>query len=157
MLVGVQGGASGFFSGLGKGLLGAVVKPTAGLMDLTSKSAQAACETAKAGKKTDRIRPPRVNLGDGVLRNYDVRSAHGCDAMRRLREGSWKDHRYVGYCVLEKGQAVVVTDRHVCAHDSAGLVESWTCEIKELLEVKVLDKKVSLTVEAVRCVKTGNM
>lgn len=37
-----EAGASGFFSGLGKGLLGAVVKPTAGIMDLASKATEVA-------------------------------------------------------------------------------------------------------------------
>jgi vacuolar protein sorting-associated protein 13A/C len=90
-----QKGATGFFQGLGKGLLGAVVKPTAGLMDLTSKGAEAARDTAKAGTKITRVRPPRVSLGDGVLRLYDIRSAHGCEAMRRINQGAWKDERYV--------------------------------------------------------------
>lgn len=163
-----EGGASGFFKGLGNGLLGAVVKPTAGLSDLISKGAevrrarsthnhhvggaalpaalsdgtnvhprhvhpfsshssfpfswppplstasmplslsppstqqhlhcrcrahsqhvcksagipstasQAARDTSKtASSEPTRVRPPRVCTVDGVLRNYDSRSAHG--------------------------------------------------------------------------------
>ena len=45
-----EGGASGFFSGLGKGLLGAVVKPTAGLMDLASKATEVVSKTSKGSE-----------------------------------------------------------------------------------------------------------
>ena len=82
-----EAGASGFLSGLGKGLLGAVVKPTAGLMDLASKATEVVSKTSKGAAANKRLRPPRVCLGDGILRQYDARSAHGCDSMRRLRQG----------------------------------------------------------------------
>ncbi|KAJ1477081.1 hypothetical protein T484DRAFT_1631732, partial [Baffinella frigidus] len=79
-----EGGTAGFFSGLGKGILGAVVKPTAGLMDLTSKAAEGVRNTSRAGEMLRRVRPPRVHLGDQVLRNYDARSAHGAPSPLHL-------------------------------------------------------------------------
>lgn len=35
-----EGGVSGFFSGLGKGLVGTVTKPVAGALDFASETAQ---------------------------------------------------------------------------------------------------------------------
>jgi len=46
-----EGGTAGFFSGLGKGLLGAVVKPTAG-----------------AGAPPRALRAPSLPIGAGTLR-----------------------------------------------------------------------------------------
>jgi len=46
-----------------------------------------------------------------VLRPFDARSAHGCDALRRLRDGEWREHRYIGFCVRDAGEAVLVSDR----------------------------------------------
>jgi len=141
-----EGGASGFFSGLGKGLLGAVVKPTAGLMDLTSQAAEGVRNTSKSGDVTRRIRPPRVNLGDGILRHYDARSAHGCDAMRRLRDGAWKDHRYIGFCALDGTEAVLVTDKHVCLHNFNTHEEKWEVTVTAITQIGVNGTTVSLNV-----------
>ncbi len=35
---GAKSGASGFFKGVGKGMLGLITKPTAGVIDFTSQS-----------------------------------------------------------------------------------------------------------------------
>mmetsp|Transcript_45817 Transcript_45817/g.71794 ORF Transcript_45817/g.71794 Transcript_45817/m.71794 type:complete len:623 (-) Transcript_45817:24-1892(-) len=133
-----EGGATGFLSGLGKGLLGAVVKPTAGLMDLTSMAAEGVRDTTKSTEDVlKRVRPPRVNLGDGILRHYDARSAHGCDAMRRLRDGEWKEHRYIGFCALEGADAVLVTDKHVCMHHFENHEEMWEAGVTSISQVDV--------------------
>jgi len=142
-----EGGTAGFFSGLGKGILGAVVKPTAGLMDLTSKAAEGVRNTSRAGEMLRRVRPPRVHLGDQVLRNYDARSAHGCDAMRRLRDGEWKEHRYIGFCVLEDGEAVLVSDKHVCVHAFTNHEEKWAAAVSTVKDISVEGRVVSLSVE----------
>ena len=56
------------------------------------------------------LRPHRPRRAQ-VLRPFDARSAHGCDALRRLRDGEWREHRYIGFCVLDAGEAVLVSDR----------------------------------------------
>lgn len=140
-----EAGASGFFSGLGKGLLGAVVKPTAGLMDLASKATEVVSKTSKGSQLNKRLRPPRVSLGDGILRQYDARSAHGCDSLRRLRDGLWKEHRYIGFCVLEGTEAVLVTDRTLCVHCFNTHQVVWQVSVGAVESVSVTDRQVTVT------------
>jgi hypothetical protein len=58
---------------------------------------------------------------------------------------SYVSHRYVGFCVLDNSEAVLVTDRHVCVHEYLGLEEKWTCEVRELADVEVEQKNVMVT------------
>lgn len=68
----------------------------------------------------------------------------GCDALRRIRGGQWKDERYIGFCVLEGDDAVVVTDQRVCVHRFAGSGESWSCEIGQLVDASASGTKLVL-------------
>lgn len=99
-------------------------------------------KSAKGSQVAKRLRPPRVSLGDGILRQFDARSAHGCDSMRRLREGSWKDNRYIGFCVLDGSEAVLVTDKHVCVHCFNDHQVVWQVPIGKVGAVKVDNKQV---------------
>jgi len=46
-----EGGVSGFFSGLGKGLVGTVTKPVAGALDFASETAQTVREMASLSNR----------------------------------------------------------------------------------------------------------
>lgn len=46
-----EGGVSGFFSGLGKGLVGTVTKPMAGALDFASETAQTVRDMASANNR----------------------------------------------------------------------------------------------------------
>ncbi|XP_065141972.1 intermembrane lipid transfer protein VPS13D isoform X2 [Paramisgurnus dabryanus] len=60
-----EGGVSGFFSGLGKGLVGTVTKPVAGALDFASETAQTVRDMASInnGLSTQRVRKPRCCKG----------------------------------------------------------------------------------------------
>ena len=59
---GKKSGASGFMKGMGKGLVGAVVKPAAGVLDLASdvSSGIKASATGASAHRALRARPPRA-------------------------------------------------------------------------------------------------
>lgn len=46
-----EGGVSGFFSGLGKGLVGTVTKPVAGALDFASETAQTVRDMASLSNR----------------------------------------------------------------------------------------------------------
>jgi hypothetical protein len=58
--------------------------------------------------------------------------------------------RYVGFCVLENSEAVLVTDRHVCVHEYMGSQEKWTCEVRELADDVIDNRVVMLKTSAAR-------
>jgi hypothetical protein len=63
---GKKSGASGFMKGMGKGLVGAVVKPAAGVLDLASdvSSGIKATATGAGANRALRARPPRAPVYD---------------------------------------------------------------------------------------------
>ncbi|GIY47635.1 vacuolar protein sorting-associated protein 13D [Caerostris extrusa] len=74
----VQEGVQGFFSGLGKGIVGTVTKPAVGFLDFASGAASAMRDTSKGSSHSVlvRTRPPRVCVGSGgLLPRYSFQQA----------------------------------------------------------------------------------
>jgi hypothetical protein len=65
--------------------------------------------------------------------------------MRRLREGSWKDHRYIGFCVLEGSEAVLVTDKTLCVHCFTTHQVVWQVSVGSVGAVNVSERQVTVT------------
>lgn len=63
-----DGGAEGFFKGLGRGLVGAVVKPAVGVLDFASRTTEGIRNAPDAGEKIAPVRPPRHFPHDRSLR-----------------------------------------------------------------------------------------
>lgn len=70
-------GTAGFFKGLGKGAVGLIARPTAGLVDFASGSFDAVKRATELSEEVNRLRPPRALHGDGVLRPFCLREAEG--------------------------------------------------------------------------------
>lgn len=70
-------GVEGFFKGLGKGAVGLVARPTAGIVDFASGSFDAVKRAAEMSEEVNRLRPPRFLRSDGVLRPFCGRDAEG--------------------------------------------------------------------------------
>ncbi|XP_053136918.1 intermembrane lipid transfer protein VPS13D isoform X2 [Hemicordylus capensis] len=110
-----EGGVSGFFSGLGKGLVGTVTKPVAGALDFASETAQAVRETATlTGPRTqaERVRKPRCCRGpQGLLPQYSEGQAEGQEQLFKLTD-NLQDECFIAvenidsYCVLISSKAV---------------------------------------------------
>ena len=79
----------GFFTGIGKGIVGTVAKPAAGVLDLASGAA-AAVRGAARGKqyapKPVRLKRNCFDAG-GVLPSYSKSMAEGQDVLMRLNDG----------------------------------------------------------------------
>ncbi|XP_034479091.1 vacuolar protein sorting-associated protein 13 isoform X2 [Drosophila innubila] len=70
-------GVEGFFKGLGKGAIGLVARPTAGVVDFASGSFEAVKRATENTDEVKRLRPPRFQHYDNVLRPYCHREALG--------------------------------------------------------------------------------
>lgn len=69
-----KGGVSGFFKGLGQGIIGTVMKPAAGIVDAFSSTTSGIGLIAKkkvAKNLSKRSFPPKPFYKDKVLRPYD--------------------------------------------------------------------------------------
>uniref|UniRef100_A0A8C3R8D7 Vacuolar protein sorting 13 homolog A n=1 Tax=Cyanoderma ruficeps TaxID=181631 RepID=A0A8C3R8D7_9PASS len=70
-------GAAGFFKGVGKGLVGAVARPTGGIIDMASSTFQGIKKVADSSEDVISLRPPRFFGEDGVIRPYRLRDGTG--------------------------------------------------------------------------------
>uniref|UniRef100_A0A671VK20 Vacuolar protein sorting 13 homolog A n=1 Tax=Sparus aurata TaxID=8175 RepID=A0A671VK20_SPAAU len=70
-------GAAGFFKGVGKGLVGAVARPTGGIIDMASSTFQGIKRAAETSQDIESLRPPRFIHEDGVIRPYKEREGLG--------------------------------------------------------------------------------
>jgi len=90
---GKKGGAVGMLGGLGKGLLGVVTKPTAGLVDFTSQSLEGIRKVAVQEESVNRVRPPRRICR--LVMPYRLREAQCVMILRDLEKGKFADQRFV--------------------------------------------------------------
>ncbi|XP_039701227.1 intermembrane lipid transfer protein VPS13A isoform X3 [Pteropus medius] len=70
-------GATGFFKGVGKGLVGAVARPTGGIIDMASSTFQGIKRATETSDEVESLRPPRFFNEDGVIRPYRLRDGTG--------------------------------------------------------------------------------
>lgn len=70
-------GVEGFFKGLGKGAVGLVARPTAGLVDFASGSFDAVKRATELAEDVTRLRARRLMHADGVVRPFSTRQAEG--------------------------------------------------------------------------------
>uniref|UniRef100_A0A3Q3JC42 Vacuolar protein sorting 13 homolog A n=1 Tax=Monopterus albus TaxID=43700 RepID=A0A3Q3JC42_MONAL len=76
-------GAAGFFKGVGKGLVGAVARPTGGIIDMASSTFQGIKRAADSSEDVESLRPPRFIHEDGVIRPYKEREGIGSQMLQR--------------------------------------------------------------------------
>ncbi|CAF2390576.1 unnamed protein product [Rotaria sp. Silwood2] len=93
-----HGGASGFFKGLGQGVVGLVARPTGGIVDFASTSLDLIKRTAQQEEIVRRVRYPRHVGRDGVVRPYVAHEAMGFYILNRLEDGNYaKSDTYVAH------------------------------------------------------------
>lgn len=70
-------GFEGFFKGLGKGAVGLVARPTAGLVDFASGTFESVKRATEVGEELGRLRSPRFLHSDGIVRPFNKQEAEG--------------------------------------------------------------------------------
>ncbi|XP_034152069.1 vacuolar protein sorting-associated protein 13D isoform X4 [Esox lucius] len=110
-----EGGVSGFFSGLGKGLVGTVTKPVAGALDFASETAQTVRDMASLSNhrlSVLRVRKPRCCKGpQGLLARYNSTQADGQEQLFHLTDNIHSEFFIAvepidTYCVLISSKVV---------------------------------------------------
>ncbi|KAL7864820.1 hypothetical protein AOLI_G00162400 [Acnodon oligacanthus] len=110
-----EGGVSGFFSGLGKGLVGTVTKPVAGALDFASETAQTVRDMASLSNhrlSVQRVRKPRCCKGpQGLLPRFSSTQADGQEQLFRLTDNIHSEYFIAvepidTYCVLISSKVV---------------------------------------------------
>ncbi|RMC19250.1 hypothetical protein DUI87_03856 [Hirundo rustica rustica] len=77
--------SSWFFKGVGKGLVGAVARPTGGIIDMASSTFQGIKKVADSSEDVISLRPPRFFGEDGVIRPYRLRDGTGSQMLQVVR------------------------------------------------------------------------
>lgn len=75
-------GLGGFFKGLGKGAVGLVARPTAGIADFASGSLDAVRRATDLTVDVLKLRPRRFLNADGIVRPYSLHQAEGNRLLR---------------------------------------------------------------------------
>lgn len=75
-------GFGGFVKGLGKGTIGLLARPTAGIVDFAHGTFESVKRVAEMNIDVKRLRPPRFLSEDGVLRPYKLNDAKGFQLLK---------------------------------------------------------------------------
>ncbi|UYV65050.1 VPS13D [Cordylochernes scorpioides] len=145
-------GVPGFLSGLGRGLVGTVAKPAAGLLDLASGAASAVRDTSKRRSHyiPQRKRRPRMCVGEGgFLPPFCQDQAHGQDLLYILNQHNFSE-LFISFDQLRTGpedlQALVSTEQVYILSRGNNVVLSVNLSELDHCEVLVTQDKVYLKV-----------
>lgn len=119
-------GAAGFFKGVGKGLVGAVARPTGGIIDMASSTFQG-IKRATETSEVESLRPPRFFSEDGVIRPYRLRDGTGNQMLQVMENGRFAKHRYFTHVMINKTDMFMIT-RSGVLFVTKGTFGQLTCE-----------------------------
>ncbi|XP_021940255.1 vacuolar protein sorting-associated protein 13 isoform X3 [Zootermopsis nevadensis] len=123
-----QEGVEGFFKGVGKGVMGLVTRPTAGVIDFASGSFDAVKRAAEMSDEITRLRPPRFFQQDGLVRPYVRREAEGNKLLQELEKGRYATTDiYVHHMAIGPGSrdALMLTDKRVMYIVHSDIFGGW--------------------------------
>nr|XP_045011553.1 vacuolar protein sorting-associated protein 13A isoform X2 [Jaculus jaculus] len=119
-------GAAGFFKGVGKGLVGAVARPTGGIIDMASSTFQG-IKRATETSEVESLRPPRFFNEDGVIRPYRLRDGTGNQMLQIMENGRFAKYKYFTHVMINKTDMFMITRRGVL-FVTKGTFGQLTCE-----------------------------
>uniref|UniRef100_A0A670YV26 Vacuolar protein sorting 13 homolog A n=1 Tax=Pseudonaja textilis TaxID=8673 RepID=A0A670YV26_PSETE len=121
-------GAAGFFKGVGKGLVGAVARPTGGIIDMASSTFQGIKRQAtNASEDVISLRPPRFFGDDGVIRPYRLRDGAGSQMLQNIENGRFAKLRYFTHAMVNNTDLLMVTKSGIL-FVTRGTFGQLTCE-----------------------------
>ncbi|XP_017018537.1 intermembrane lipid transfer protein Vps13 [Drosophila kikkawai] len=146
-------GVEGFFKGLGKGAIGLVARPTAGMVDFASGSFDAVKRAAEAGEDVKRMRPPRFQHYDFVLRPYCHMEAMGNKILKETDKSKFATTDSFIHCeeIIQKSEYIIVTNYrllYVQRNEMFGIWTSlWSYLWSEISSVATASRGVQITVK----------
>ncbi|XP_068165987.1 intermembrane lipid transfer protein VPS13A [Antennarius striatus] len=126
-------GAAGFFKGVGKGLVGAIARPTGGIIDMASSTFQGIKRAAETSQDIESLRPPRFIHEDGVIRPYKEKEGFGSQMLQKIENGRFSRHRYFAHAMVNDSDLLMITKRGIF-FVTKGTFGQLTCEWQYLFE-----------------------
>ncbi|XP_076225482.1 vacuolar protein sorting 13C isoform X3 [Nomia melanderi] len=118
-------GVEGFFKGFGKGVVGLVTRPTAGVIDFASGSLGAVKRATELNEEVKRTRPPRFFQPDNLVRPYIREEAEGHKILTELEKGKYATTDIYFYHVYISKDVVLLTDKRIAYLEHCDLFGGW--------------------------------
>ncbi|XP_014471667.1 PREDICTED: vacuolar protein sorting-associated protein 13C isoform X2 [Dinoponera quadriceps] len=156
-------GVEGFFKGFGKGVVGLVTRPTAGVIDFASGSLGAVRRATELSEETKKVRPPRFLQPDSLVRSYIKDEAEGNKILMELDKGKYAPTDVYVYHVFINKDVLLLTDKRLSYLERSDLLGGWrvdwTHTWNEFSELpKIVDRGVQIfTKDASKKKKLGNL
>lgn len=131
-------GITGFFKGIGKGIVGIPVKPITGIIDFAQKTTEGIRNTTKYFDKEEmkRTRKPRVFGLNGKLIPYDSYKSEGNDKLNEISKD--KNEIYIYHQNLNDEYYLILSNLRIIYLKLPNIIE-WSCQfqdIKKLIQFK---------------------
>lgn len=148
-------GVQGFFKGLGKGAVGLVARPTAGIVDFASGTFDSVKRATELSDEEKKLRPPRFLHSDGIVRPYSKTEAEGYKIFRDVDKGKFASSDEFDYAevILEK-EVLLITNHRVIYCIKSDLFGGWQSEwIYKWLEIstmRLVEQGLEITLEGAK-------
>ncbi|XP_030555732.1 vacuolar protein sorting-associated protein 13 [Drosophila novamexicana] len=146
-------GAQGFFKGLGKGAIGLVARPTAGVVDFASGSFEAVKRATVGSEDAKRLRPARFLHYDNVLRPYCYSEALGNKMLKELDKGKYASTDTFIHCeeIVQKLEYLIITNHRMLytqRNDMFGVwVSLWSYQWDEVESIEATQRGIQFRVK----------
>nr|XP_023025337.1 vacuolar protein sorting-associated protein 13-like [Leptinotarsa decemlineata] len=144
-------GVEGFFKGLGKGAVGLVARPVAGVVDFASGSFDVVKRATDFNEDISRLRLPRFLEADGLIRPYDPIEAGGHKLLMELSKGKYAktDIYEAHYTIIPLKEILLLTNKrisYICHDIFGGWQVEWSYTWSEIpYPPKLVQKGLSIT------------
>ncbi|XP_077266001.1 vacuolar protein sorting 13C isoform X2 [Temnothorax americanus] len=118
-------GVEGFFKGFGKGVVGLVTRPTAGVIDFASGSFGAIRRATELGEEAKRVRAPRFLQPDSLVRPYIKDEAEGTKILKDVEKGKYAQTDVYVYHVFINKDVLLLTDKRLSYLEHSDLFGGW--------------------------------
>ncbi|XP_018308960.1 vacuolar protein sorting-associated protein 13A isoform X2 [Mycetomoellerius zeteki] len=118
-------GVEGFFKGFGKGVVGLVTRPTAGVIDFASGSFGAVRRATELSEEAKRVRSPRFLQPDSLVRPYIKDEAEGNKILMELEKGKYAHTDVYVYHVFINKDVLLLTDKRLSYLERSDLFGGW--------------------------------
>lgn len=146
-------GVQGFFKGLGKGAVGLVARPTAGIVDFASGTFDSVKRATELSDEEKKLRPPRFLHSDGIVRPYSKQEAEGYKIFRDADKGKFASSDEFAYAemILDKEVLLVTNHRLIYVVKSdlfGGWQSEWIYKWDDIASMRVVERGLEFTLEA---------
>ncbi|XP_072763012.1 intermembrane lipid transfer protein Vps13 isoform X2 [Anoplolepis gracilipes] len=118
-------GVEGFFKGFGKGVVGLVTRPTAGVIDFASGSFGAVRRATELNEEARRVRSPRFLQPDSLVRPYIKEEAEGNKILMELEKGKYAHTDVYVYHIFINKDVLLLTDKRLSYLEHSDLFGGW--------------------------------